>query len=176
MAWLTHPFSIGLGIGLVLAAVIWVRSWLAHRTLVKDMARMKDHLHTHMEISAKGNDSTKNELDTLRKQTENLRITVATLKAKPGRAELRTLHVYDKAIHKMYEKAPGFASAWESILKEAEQEIQETESGFFPLIRKAFRPSLPQGTCSNTATADTTTAAQSDAQVIDVDGEPNDSN
>ncbi len=171
MAWLTQPFTIGLGIGLILAAVIWIQSWLKRRDLIKDITRLKDHLHTQMEISAKGNDSTKSELETVKKQTENLRITVATLKAKPGRAELRTLHVYDKVIHMMYEKAPGFASAWESMLKEADQEIQQTDTGFLPLMRKVFRPSLPQESPSTTATSDPPHGGQPDSQVIDVDTE-----
>jgi hypothetical protein len=169
MAWLTHPFVLGLGLGLILAVVLWVQGIFKRRSLVKDLANLKDHLHTHMEISAKGNESSKSELEALKKQTENLRITVATLKAKPGRAELRTLHVYDKALHMMFEKAPGFAPAWESILKEAEQDMQETEKGFFPLIRKVFRPSLPQGTPSSASQSGITDPTQAGDPVVDAE-------
>jgi hypothetical protein len=169
MAWLTHPFVLGLGLGLILTVYLWIQGILKRRSLVKELANLKDHLHTHMEISAKGNESSKSELETLKKQTENLRITVATLKAKPGRAELRTLHVYDKALHMMFEKAPGFAPAWESILKEAEQEMEQTEKGFFPLIRKVFRPSLPQATSSATSGPGVTASSQAEDQVVDAE-------
>jgi hypothetical protein len=169
MAWLTHPFVLGLGLGLILAVVIWIQAIWKRRSLVKDIASLKDHLHTHMEISAKGNEAGKSELETLKKKTENLRITVATLKAKPGRAELRALHVYDKAIHMMFEKAPGFAPAWETTLKEAEQDMQQTEKGFFPLIRKVFRPSLPPATNSATPTPNVTDPTQSGTQVVDAE-------
>jgi len=169
MAWLTHPFVLGLGLGLIVAVYLWIQGILKRRSLVKELANLKDHLHTHMEISAKGNESSKSELEALKKQTENLRITVATLKAKPGRAELRTLHIYDKALHMMFEKAPGFAPAWESILKEAEQDMQQTEKGFFPLIRKVFRPSLPQGAASADSAPGTTNPSQAGEQVVDAE-------
>ena len=169
MAWLTHPFVLGLGLGLVLMIIVWVQGILKRRSLVREIANLKNHLHTHMEISAKGNESNKNELETLKKQAENLRMTVATLKAKPGRTELRTLHIYDKAIHLMFERAPGFAPAWEGILKEAEQDMQDTEKGFFPLMRKVFRPSLPQGTQSNDSQPGVTTPTPTAGEVVDAE-------
>ncbi len=169
MAWLTHPFVLGLGLGLILAVVLWVQAIWKRRSLVKDIANLRDHLHTHMEISAKGNETSKSELEGLRKQAENLRITVATLKSKPGRAELRTLHIYDKAIHMMFEKAPGFAPAWEGVLKEAEQDMQQTEKGFFPLIRKVFRPSLPQGGQSAIPQPGMTDSTQAGGQAVDAE-------
>jgi len=171
MEWLTHPFVLGLGLGLILAVVLWIQGIWKRRSLVKDIANLREHLHTQMEISAKGNESSKSELEALKKQAENLRITVATLKAKPGRAELRTLHIYDKAIHLMFEKAPGFAPAWEGILKEAEQDMQQTEKGFFPLIRKVFRPSLPQGAQSAIPQPGVTDPSQAGDQVVDAESE-----
>ena len=169
MEWLTHPFVLGLGLGLILTLVVWIQGILKRRSLAKDIANLKNHLHTQMEISAKGNETSRSELEALKKQAENLRITVATLKSKPGRAELRTLHIYDKAIHLMFERAPGFAPAWESILKEAEQDMEQTEKGFFPLIRKVFRPSLPQDTQSTMPQPGMTDSAPSGNQVIDAE-------
>jgi hypothetical protein len=80
------------------------------------------------------------ELEQLRKTNENLRITVRSLQNKPGRAEIRQLHVYDKAIHSMLAKAPGFAPTWEMVLKEAEDEIAQTETGIGAFMRKVFVP------------------------------------
>ena len=56
------------------------------------------------------------ELDSLKQQNENLRMTINTLEQKPGRAEIRTLHVYDKAINLMQKRAPGFAPVWQEVL------------------------------------------------------------
>ena len=142
MELLTHPFSIGLGTGLILVLVIWINGILKRRSLVKELRSLKEHLHTQMGINARGNESTINELQELRQQTENLRVTNSTLKQKPGRAELQTLAVYDKALHIMFAKAPGFAPAWENVLKEANEDLKRAETGLIPLIRSVFRPSL----------------------------------
>lgn len=55
----------------------------------------------------------KKQVDKLKSQNENLRITVATLSNKPGRAELKMLHTWDKAIRILTLKSPAFAPAWE---------------------------------------------------------------
>ena len=60
----------------------------------------------------------------------------ATLKQKPGRQELQQLHVYDKALRILFQKAPGFAGAWESAVTEAEKELSANESGLMPFVRK----------------------------------------
>lgn len=142
MEYLTHPFTIGLAIGLAVACIVYLRGIMKRRSVVKGNQTLREHLQTQMEISAKGNECTRKELEDIRKQNENLRITNANLKHKPGRAELHTLVLYDKAIHLMYARAPGFAPAWESILKEAEDELRQSDSGLVPLLRKVFRPSL----------------------------------
>ncbi len=54
----------------------------------------------------------------------------------------------------MYERAPGFASAWESTLKDAQAELDKTATGFLPFIRRLVRPSLGAGTAAAPATAD----------------------
>ena len=109
---------------------------------MKDNRLLREHLQTQMAINAKGNQSTLQEIEQLKKQNENLRITLATLKNRPDKSELRTLYLYDKAIHLMYEKAPGFAPAWESIIKDAESDMERTSSGLIAWARRVIRPSL----------------------------------
>ena len=145
MEYLKHPFTVGLGVGLLVAITVWITGWWKRRPLVQEARRLRDHLHTQMEISARGNETIRKELEELRRHNENLRITNATLNQKSGKAELRMLAVYDRALHLMYEQAPGFAPAWERVLKTAEDEIQKAEKGLLPLSRKVFRPSLPAG-------------------------------
>jgi len=93
-----------------------------------------------MEIDAKGHKTREDELEKLRKQNENLRITVKSLQQKPNRAEIRQLHVFDKAIHAMLARAPGFAATWEMVLKESEDEIEKSETGITAFMRKVFVP------------------------------------
>ena len=57
------------------------------------------------------------EMEALKKDNENLRISVKTLGQKPGRAELRQFNIYDNALRKMMLQAPGFSSAWECFAR-----------------------------------------------------------
>ncbi|HNR51645.1 MAG TPA: hypothetical protein PKI80_08680, partial [Deltaproteobacteria bacterium] len=50
----------------------------------------------------------------------------------------RQLHVYDRAIHAMLARAPGFAPTWEMVLKEAEDEVAQAETGITAFMRKVF--------------------------------------
>lgn len=138
-------FGCGLAVGLLAAGFVWVKGVLRRRELRAENQRLKDHLHTQMEVNAKGMEAARKEQAELTDQAQNLRTTLASLSAKPDREKIRTLHLYDKAIHLMYEKSPGFAPAWESVLKEAEAELAKSEKGLIPLVKKVFRPALGSG-------------------------------
>lgn len=139
---LTHPFSIGLAIGLVAVVVVWFNGVFSRRGLARELKALREHLQRQMEITQKGNETQKKEIEELRRLNENLRVTNATLKSKPGRPEMETLVVYDKALHIMNGRAPGFGPAWENAVKEAEAEVAKTDSGIMPMLRKVFRPAL----------------------------------
>jgi ribosomal protein L29 len=132
-------FGVGLGLGLLIALSVWINSFSKRR----EIADLKKHLHTQMSINAKGYEELQKEVEKLKKENENLRITVATLSNKPGRAELKTLHLWDKALSILTLKSPTFAPAWEMAIAEAKNEIEDAESGMKALVRKVF-PMLPQ--------------------------------
>lgn len=138
---------IGLAVGLLLCIVVWIQARIRSKMLIKSYVEenehLKNHLNTQMNISAKGTEAVQRELLDQRRTIDNLKSTVSVLKEKPGRDKLHVLYVYDKAIHIMFEKHPGFATMWAGVLKEAEAEIEKTESGFLPLIRRVFKPSPP---------------------------------
>lgn len=146
---LAQPLVIGLLIGLLFAILIWIRCLLKaakeatandekRRLLRAEISTLQKHLHTQMQISAKGNEATLAELEELKKQNGNLREVVAELKTKPGRVEIRTLHLYEKAIRLMNARAPGFGPVWESVMVDAEAEVKQEESGILSWIRKPF--------------------------------------
>ncbi|MCF7832665.1 MAG: hypothetical protein K9N05_03685 [Candidatus Marinimicrobia bacterium] len=146
----TFSFSsllVGLGIGVLLCIVIWIqgriRMNMKIKSYVEENAQLKNHLNTQMNISAKGNQAVQNDLLDQRKTIDNLKSTISSLKEKPGRDKLHVLYVYDKAIHIMFEKHPGFATMWAGVLKEAETEIEKAETGILPLIKKVFKPGPP---------------------------------
>jgi len=142
---LKNPFVLGLLLGLACALVIAAGSWSKRRSLQKDNSLLREHLHCQMTINTKGNHAILEEIEQLKQQNENLRISLAALKNRPDKSELQTLYLYDKAIHLMYEKAPGFALTWESIMKESEIEMEKTSNGLIAWARKVIRPAFAAG-------------------------------
>ena len=136
----------GIAVGWVLSAI---KSFFVIKKHKKELKEYKEHLERQMKITDAGNKTLVDEMNSLKKDNENLRISVKTLGQKPGRAELRQFNIYDTALRKMMLQAPGFSSAWESALQEAEREYEENETGFKHIIGKVF------GTSSNTNVDDT---------------------
>ncbi len=130
---------IGVAIGWIL---FYIKHFFEMRKCKKEIEEYKGHLNRQMQITQEGNKALINEIEKLKKENENLRITVKTLGQKPGRSELRLLNVYDSALRKMMLKAPGFSSAWEMALQEAEREYEENEKGLRTVIKKVFGPSI----------------------------------
>ncbi len=126
---------------IVPALIVWIYKTIQQIKLKKEIKRLKEHLHTKMEIDAEGNARLKAELEDLKKQNENLRITNHTLQNKPGRRELLLLHIYDKAVNELIAKNPSVAPAWEDLYQKAEQELHEIESGFKAYVSRMFRKS-----------------------------------
>lgn len=136
---LADPFAKGLLLGLILCIIVYFRSFLRRRELNKEVARLRSHLHTKLEIDSRDNERRKNELETLKQERDNLRITVQSLNQKPGRKEVRQFFIYQTALDIMFEKAPGFAPAWQITLKEAENLFEKSERGVVPLLKR-FMP------------------------------------
>lgn len=155
---LKHPFTLGLLLGLAVAAVAWKSGFSARRRLGRDIRKLENdmrelqgHLNTQLKINAHGNDTLQRELEELRRQNENLRVSVATLQSKPGKAELRHLQVTESAVRLMREQAPGFAPAWEKALRQAEAELEAGESGLKKLVRRVIPGIGMSGTSAATA-------------------------
>ncbi len=147
---LQQPFVWGLLLGLLVAGFIWKSGFSARRTIAKNLKRveeelrtMQSHLNTQLKINASGNESLTAELQSLKSQNENLRVQIASLQQKPGRAELKQLQVVELAARAMREQAPGFAPAWEKALRQAELEIDAADSGLKRLVKRVI-PGLGQ--------------------------------
>lgn len=137
---------IGVALGWVLS---YLKSLLVIRKHKKELAEYKVHLERQMKITNAGNKSLVDEVTSLKKDNENLRISVKTLGQKPGRAELRLLNIYDRALRRMMLQAPGFSSAWESALQESEREYEENETGLKSIVGKVFGSGSSSGSNSD---------------------------
>lgn len=152
---LEHPFTLGLAVGLFVALMVAARAWLARRALHKEIEALKQSLFTKMQIETKAHVAREDELERLRLHNENLRLTIGALQQKPGRAELRQLHIYDRAIRTMLGSTPGFAPAWEAVLRQAEEELASSERGITAFVRKTFSLQIAQRTSEKTDVAST---------------------
>lgn len=133
---LSNPFFRGLMIGLALAGFLWVRGWFKTRELNGHLKKLREHLHTKLEIDSTENERRKAEMEKVKQERDNLRNMVQVLNQKPGRQELRQVQVYQKAIEIMFEKSPGFAPAWQITVKEAEEELKKAERGIIPFFKR----------------------------------------
>ncbi len=124
---------IGLGIGLVIALIVYIWQKIgrgdAEKKSKREIARLKGLLADRMDIESEGVTKLKKENEELKKANENLRITNANLAQKPGRAEVQRLHIYQQAVDRLVINSPGFGAAWQSALKESEEEFAKTYTG-----------------------------------------------
>lgn len=142
MTMIDNPFAKGLALGIIFCVIIYIRGFLRRRELSKEVDRLRSHLHTKLEIDSSENERRKNEIDRLKQERDNLQITVQSLNQKPGRKEIRQYFVYQTALDIMFEKAPGFAPAWQITLKEAEDLFEKSERGVVPLLKRLM-PTTP---------------------------------
>jgi Ribonuclease G/E len=140
---LQYPFTWGLLAGLLIAGFVWKSGFSSRRQSAKEIRRLEQelrdlqrHLHTQLKIQASGQEAVTHELDRMRQQNETLRMNLALLQQKPGRAELRQLQVQELAVRALRTQAPGFAPAWENALEQAEAELQAGESGLKQFMRR----------------------------------------
>ena len=129
----------------MIAAFIWKSGFTARRHALADskriqaeMKELQGHLNTQLKINADGNKSVQTELESLRTQNENLRVNLAALQQKPGKAEVRQLQVWESALRTMREQAPGFAPAWEKAVRQAETEMEAADKGLLKLVRRVI--------------------------------------
>ena len=133
-------FLIGLCIGVALAIVLVVaQSINAHKKMKALMAekdKLKQMITDRIDLESEGLAKLKKENEELKKQNENLRVTVSTYSQKPGRKEVARLQVYQLAVDRLTLNSPGFGAAWQAALKESEDEFQKTYIGVQPFLKK----------------------------------------
>jgi len=140
---LLRPFFIGLYIGIFIALFIFIREKAFARKLKKEIAKLKSHIQSKLEIEAESVERRKHEIGELKQQNENLRVSLQTYSEKPGRREIKQLHLYQKAVEILTDKAPGFAQSWQSALRDGENEMKRIHLGAVPFVKRLLpgRPS-----------------------------------
>ena len=102
-----------------------------------------------MEIEAATMSKMKGELETVRKENENLRIKVQTLSETGDGKTVKDLEVFARAEKKMMVAAPGFAGPWEQAKQAAFHDLSEEDAG--KATPKRFFQRFLGGSASSTA-------------------------
>lgn len=131
-----YGLAAGLIIALITYIVMAVKLKSAKSAAEKENARLRQMLSDRMELESEGVARLKKENEELRKNNENLRISMQTYAQKPGRKELQRLTVYQTAVDRLIINSPGFGAAWQAALKESEDEFEKTYTGVQAFIRK----------------------------------------
>lgn len=131
---------IGLGSGLLVALIVFMIMTIkisnVKANAKAESNKLKSILTDRMEIESEGVSRLKSENEKLKKENENLRISIQTYSQKPGRKELQRLQVYQTAVDRLIINSPGFGAAWQAALKDSEAEFEKTYIGVQPFIRK----------------------------------------
>ena len=126
----TFPFYlIVFGSGLVLGLIFALMAWNNARIARNERNKFKMMLGEKMDVEASASAKLKAELESLRKQNENLRIKVSELNQSPDKRLQRELEIYARAEKRLVEKSPGFPSAWESAKRDSYDELALEEAG-----------------------------------------------
>lgn len=141
---LLHPAT--LGAGCVLLTVLLILS-LYHLLRAKgEHSRYQGMLSDQMKINAVGVSQQTAELESLRKENENLRVKVQALSMQPEQKIARELEILARAEKKMTIAAPGFAAPWEQAKQAAHQEMADEDAGKSTprrLFQRFFGPASP---------------------------------
>ena len=133
-------FIYGLGAGLIIACIVAFALSLKIGRINdeknKEVQKYKNMLADRMELEADGLRKVKEENEELKKQNENLRVSLLALRDKPGRKEMQRLQILQKAADRLTINSPGFGPVWQAALKESEDEFQKVYSGFIPFIKR----------------------------------------
>ena len=122
---LIHPFALGF----YTCGVLLIIALYHHLKLKLDHARYKRMLSDKLEIEAATLSKLKQEIDSLKKENENLRVKVQGLNVQPENKLARELEIYARAEKKMTVAAPGFAAPWEQAKQAAHDEVGGEEAG-----------------------------------------------
>jgi predicted small secreted protein len=137
-----NQFFIGLGIGAALALVVLIgmiaKGHKKTSEYKEELTKLKKVLVNRMDIESDGLNNLKKELAEVKQQNENLRISISTYSQKPGKKETTRLHIYQLAADRLMINAPGFASAWQTAIKQSETEFNRAFTGDIAFVRKVI--------------------------------------
>lgn len=135
-------FLIGLAIGLVFCIILLISNAHTKSKHKKEMQRIKQVITQKMDLESESLSQLKSDVAELKSQNENLRVSIRSMSEKTSKKEMTRYQIYERAIEIMSLKAPGFAPAWQTALRESEEEFEKVFLGLKPFKRRAVSSKL----------------------------------
>lgn len=162
---LSYPFTWGLLVGLIFAAWAVSSLWRAKRDARNKIQEKEEKIkkletttNTSSEALVREIEDLRRKLDENQKEITNLRLECQALQQKPGRAELKKLANYEKAVALLQERFLVFAPYWQKALRaaegdrEAREELERLAAPAATTILPAAEPSAQARTALPPAT------------------------
>ena len=137
---------IGLAMGLMLSLVVLIKARLYRKELEDEISdtrydyrRLEEQMNTQMRVSAKAQDELQQKIEEQKRQIQNFQTTIEALNEKPGRKELRLLHLYSHTLELLEQEAPNALLAWQNAKTKAAEHLAAADKGLKPMLRKVFK-------------------------------------
>ena len=128
--------SAAIGVLFLLYIVMRMKMQMVKKLCEKEIDGYKKMLLHKMEVESTGLETLRLECESLKKQNENLRISLQAYSQKPGRKELQRLNIYQTALDNLLMNTPGFGTAWQMALQQSEEDFAKTDKGILPFIKR----------------------------------------
>lgn len=148
---INHTIVYSFAAGFILAWLIFgIRILVLKSRSKKAIRGLKHTLTSRIDLDSESLDRMRKEIESLRKRNTNLQSSISNLSQKAGRKENLQLRIYQDAIEKMSLQAPGFAPAWQIVLRECEAENGRSLDGS-KVFTKRITPAAGSGWITDTS-------------------------
>jgi hypothetical protein len=126
----THPAFFGFVGGFIVGLIFYAMGLISHWKTRREFKRYQKHLADKLHLDAEQLGWLKRDLESQKKENENLRMKINAGTAKDSAQTLkRELEIFARAEKSMLISAPGFAPAWEMAKEAALREVEIEEQG-----------------------------------------------
>lgn len=126
----THPAFFGFVGGIIVGLIFYIMGLVSHWRTRLEFKRYQKHLADKLHLDAEQLGGLKKDLESQRKENENLRMKINAGTTKDSAQALkRELEIFARAEKSMLISAPGFAPAWEMAKETALRELETEEQG-----------------------------------------------
>jgi hypothetical protein len=138
-----NPALLGLAIGLMITAVVWISGMFKARHLKKEIRTLHTTIANHAILVTKGLNDFQKQIESLLQEKEHLITQSLTLQQKPNRQQLKELAEYALAIGLLLREDPTFGRNWSLACQWAKHVLYEESKWRWPWTPRNEFPPFP---------------------------------